>query len=56
MGEVKILVKSCVILFWMLVLIFYWERLLGMMEFYYCGFVFMEWEDDVFILVEGVVI
>jgi DICT domain-containing protein/signal transduction histidine kinase len=53
-GEVKTLVKSCAILSWMLVPIFYRERLLGMMEFHHCGPAPTEWEDDALTLVEGV--
>ena len=36
-GEIKTIAKSCAVLSWMLVPIFYRERLLGMMEFHHCG-------------------
>lgn len=53
-SEIKTIVKSCAILSWMLVPIFYRERLLGMMEFHHCGPAPTEWDKDSISLVDTV--
>jgi len=52
--DLKTLVKRCEILSWMLVPIFYRERLLGMMEFHHCGPAPAEWNGDQVALVDAV--
>lgn len=52
--ELNALVKRCDILSWMLVPIFYRDRLLGMMEFHHCGPAPTEWNADQVALVDAV--
>ncbi len=51
---IKQLVQSCSILSWMLVPIFYRDRLLGMMEIHHCGPAPTAWHKDDIALVEAI--